>query len=266
MSYYNARYYDPGIGQFTHADTIVPDPTLGIDFNRYAYVRNSPTRYVDPTGHCSEYREDTGDCVFYLSDTTFISHENGSATVHTTNENYAQNVIESCGGCSTWSHQGGTMTCPPGASAALRCGHIDGPSVSPPNPVGWWLDNDEEIADAASHTGTAAGGLELTFIACSGMIVTIPKCGPGAAGAAAVGTTASATEFAAGVTSLDAGHMFWGGLGVSTLGLSGAVRTIDPDGVVALPREAKDGVEIFFTEWIPKGFHWSADVIGSLWD
>lgn len=53
LSYYNARYYDPGTGQFTQPDTIVPDPTDGIDFNRYAYVRNNPINRNDPSGHFS---------------------------------------------------------------------------------------------------------------------------------------------------------------------------------------------------------------------
>lgn len=71
---YTARYYDPGVGRFISADTIVPgaealtiwpsDSTAaglwGIgsdgpgnpqDLNRYSYASNSPLRNVDPTGH-----------------------------------------------------------------------------------------------------------------------------------------------------------------------------------------------------------------------
>ena len=47
-----ARYYDPTLGRFVSADTIVPEPGNPQDFNRYAYVRNNPVRYTDPTGHC----------------------------------------------------------------------------------------------------------------------------------------------------------------------------------------------------------------------
>ena len=46
-----ARYYDPKLGRFHAADTIVPDPVNALDWNRYAYVRNNPLRYTDPTGH-----------------------------------------------------------------------------------------------------------------------------------------------------------------------------------------------------------------------
>ena len=45
----NARWYDPALGRFAQADTIVPDGAQGLD--RYAYVNNSPMNYVDPSGH-----------------------------------------------------------------------------------------------------------------------------------------------------------------------------------------------------------------------
>jgi hypothetical protein len=50
--YYRARYYDPAIGRFISADTIVPNPENPQDLNRYAYVRNNPLKYTDPSGHC----------------------------------------------------------------------------------------------------------------------------------------------------------------------------------------------------------------------
>ncbi|MBC7227550.1 MAG: RHS repeat-associated core domain-containing protein, partial [Thermoflexales bacterium] len=49
---YRARYYDPALGRFISADTIVPNPGNPQDLNRYAYVRNNPLRYTDPSGHC----------------------------------------------------------------------------------------------------------------------------------------------------------------------------------------------------------------------
>jgi RHS repeat-associated protein len=49
--YMNARYYDPQIGQFLSPDTIVPEPALLIDYNRYLYTRGNPLKYNDPTGH-----------------------------------------------------------------------------------------------------------------------------------------------------------------------------------------------------------------------
>ncbi len=49
--YYNARWYDPALGRFAQADTIVPGGVQGLD--RYAYVNNSPMNYTDPSGHCA---------------------------------------------------------------------------------------------------------------------------------------------------------------------------------------------------------------------
>ena len=48
---YRARWYDPALGRFVSADTVVPDPSAPQDLNRYAYVRNSPLNYRDPSGH-----------------------------------------------------------------------------------------------------------------------------------------------------------------------------------------------------------------------
>jgi RHS repeat-associated protein len=48
---YNARYYDPALGRFVQADTIVPSMAHSQDFNRYSYVRNNPLKYTDPSGH-----------------------------------------------------------------------------------------------------------------------------------------------------------------------------------------------------------------------
>ena len=49
--YYNARWYDPVIGRFMQADTLVPSHQGTQGFDRYAYVNNNPMRYIDPTGH-----------------------------------------------------------------------------------------------------------------------------------------------------------------------------------------------------------------------
>jgi RHS repeat-associated protein len=48
---FNARLYSPGIMRFISPDTIVPDPADPQTLNRYAYARNSPLNYVDPSGH-----------------------------------------------------------------------------------------------------------------------------------------------------------------------------------------------------------------------
>ncbi len=49
--YYNARWYDPAIGRFLQADTIVPPHQGTQGFDRYAYVNNNPMRYTDPSGN-----------------------------------------------------------------------------------------------------------------------------------------------------------------------------------------------------------------------
>lgn len=54
LYFYNARYYDASLGRFTQADTIVPEPSDPQTLNRFSYVKNSPLRYVDPTGHLPE--------------------------------------------------------------------------------------------------------------------------------------------------------------------------------------------------------------------
>lgn len=44
LDYYGARYYDPALGQFTSADTVLDG------LNRFAYVGDSPESRIDPTG------------------------------------------------------------------------------------------------------------------------------------------------------------------------------------------------------------------------
>ena len=48
---YGARFYSPVLGRFLSADTIVPSPGNPQTLNRYAYTRNNPIKYNDPTGH-----------------------------------------------------------------------------------------------------------------------------------------------------------------------------------------------------------------------
>jgi RHS repeat-associated protein len=51
LYYYLSRWYDPAIGRFLQADSIVPNPGIAVGLDRYAYGFNNPLRYVDPTGH-----------------------------------------------------------------------------------------------------------------------------------------------------------------------------------------------------------------------
>jgi RHS repeat-associated protein len=56
---YDARLYDPVIGLFLSADTIVPRPYEPQNYNRFSYVLNNPLRYVDPTGHFNDQDNDS---------------------------------------------------------------------------------------------------------------------------------------------------------------------------------------------------------------
>jgi RHS repeat-associated protein len=51
LMFYNARWYDPSLGRFAQADSIVPAGVQGYD--RYAYVNNNPIVYNDPSGHAA---------------------------------------------------------------------------------------------------------------------------------------------------------------------------------------------------------------------
>jgi hypothetical protein len=46
-----ARFYALALGRWISADTILPEPGNPQDLNRFAFVRNNPLIYIDPTGH-----------------------------------------------------------------------------------------------------------------------------------------------------------------------------------------------------------------------
>ncbi len=48
---YHARWYDPWLGRFVSADTVVPEAGDPQQLNRFSYVRNNPLSFFDPTGH-----------------------------------------------------------------------------------------------------------------------------------------------------------------------------------------------------------------------
>ncbi len=54
LMYYRARWYDPRLGRFIQADTVVPGAGNPQALNRYAYVVNNPLRYTDPSGHYTD--------------------------------------------------------------------------------------------------------------------------------------------------------------------------------------------------------------------
>ena len=51
LNYYGARYYSSETRSFTQPDPILPNPYDPQQLNRYAYVRNNPIKYVDPSGN-----------------------------------------------------------------------------------------------------------------------------------------------------------------------------------------------------------------------
>ena len=57
---YKARLYDPLLGRFISADSIVPEPGNLQAFNRYSYCVNNPLVYTDPSGH-GNFFDDIGD-------------------------------------------------------------------------------------------------------------------------------------------------------------------------------------------------------------
>lgn len=53
LYFHNARYYDPALGRFVSADSIVQAAVDPQTLNRYSYTQNNPTNRVDPSGHFS---------------------------------------------------------------------------------------------------------------------------------------------------------------------------------------------------------------------
>jgi RHS repeat-associated protein len=69
LLFYNARMYDPVLGRFTSADSLIPGGMQGLD--RYAYVNNDPVRYNDPSGHVvCEVGEPCGIGASYVKETS----------------------------------------------------------------------------------------------------------------------------------------------------------------------------------------------------
>ncbi len=59
----NARLYDPWLGRFLQADTLIPDVFQPQSINPYSYVMNNPFRYTDPSGH--EFIGTSGNLTFF---------------------------------------------------------------------------------------------------------------------------------------------------------------------------------------------------------
>ncbi|MCB9771318.1 MAG: VCBS repeat-containing protein [Candidatus Omnitrophica bacterium] len=57
LIYFGARYYDPLLGRFITADTIVQNPSDPQTLNRYSYCQNNPINKIDPDGHRSWWKK-----------------------------------------------------------------------------------------------------------------------------------------------------------------------------------------------------------------
>jgi RHS repeat-associated protein len=54
LVYLRARFYDPSVGRFLSRDPFPAQATDTQTLNRYVYVKNNPTNYVDPSGESAE--------------------------------------------------------------------------------------------------------------------------------------------------------------------------------------------------------------------
>ncbi len=56
------------LGRFVSPDSIIPNPGDPVSFDRFAYVRNNPLKYSDPTGHCIEGSDDFDACMYWANE------------------------------------------------------------------------------------------------------------------------------------------------------------------------------------------------------
>jgi RHS repeat-associated protein len=68
----NGRVYDPVLGRFLSPDPIVQSPYDTQGLNRYAYVRNNPLRYTDPSGFCASVQSTADPQVLQCMETAII--------------------------------------------------------------------------------------------------------------------------------------------------------------------------------------------------
>jgi len=57
LDYFGARYFSSTQGRFTSPDEFWKDSQVGDpqSWNKYAYVRNNPLKYIDPEGEGNRY-------------------------------------------------------------------------------------------------------------------------------------------------------------------------------------------------------------------
>jgi len=64
----NGRIYDPLLGRFLSADTVVQFPGNVQSFNRYSYVQNNPLSFTDSSGFEIDPKRTTGNVAQFKSD------------------------------------------------------------------------------------------------------------------------------------------------------------------------------------------------------
>ncbi len=65
LQFYNVRWYDPALGRFAQADSIIPGAGNSAAWDRYAYTLNNPLRYTDPSGHVPACDRDDWACQYH---------------------------------------------------------------------------------------------------------------------------------------------------------------------------------------------------------
>jgi RHS repeat-associated protein len=70
LMWYGSRWFDPELGRFIQADSIVPNVFNPLDLDRYQYVRSNPVNFNDPSGHkaCSNDGNSFDECSDPLGD------------------------------------------------------------------------------------------------------------------------------------------------------------------------------------------------------
>jgi hypothetical protein len=171
--YYRARWYDPAIGRFMQADTIVPEAGNPLALDRYAYSYNNPLKYTDPSGNWPEWLvQIVGGVAQYFNDVTFGGWSAVTGDLDLVNNqafqdgrkvgrrvSTAQAVAETVGG--TAMILAGTSSMGPTAGAGAACSALTGGLCSIPS--GMALAGEVALIGAGS-IGVAHGSGMIAFM------------------------------------------------------------------------------------------------------